>query len=191
MVGSQCILLTSTGTTYSKNIEILIWPDILSQGLCAIIKRYQQKFAMQIEYPVPWPYYIQNSTLLQYPCIFVVDNLRNILHFAPCNLHWHCIFLKMNRYGGIYDFASTPFVMVKRYHADVFFYCIVFFIIAILFYSILMWKLTWQKEQNNILRSHYLKMDKDLRFQIHVYHLSGPWEMWLQYQMNNLRPTDH
>ena len=43
--------------------------------------------------------YIQKSTTQQYPCIFVSNNLRNSIHFAPCNLHWRCIFQKMNRYG--------------------------------------------------------------------------------------------
>ena len=44
--GNQLIMLTLTGTTNSKNIEIFIRPDMLVQGLFAIINRYQKNFVV-------------------------------------------------------------------------------------------------------------------------------------------------
>ena len=64
--------------------------------------------------------FIQKSTILQYSCIFAVDSLSNIVHIAPCTLHWHWIFMRKKRYGAL---ASIPFVMVERYH-DSFMSCL-------------------------------------------------------------------
>ena len=89
----------------------------------------------------------KKSTILQYPCISVVDNLSNILHFAPCTMHWHCIFLKWTDMG-VYKLWLQPhlswwndimlmFLLYCIFHHGnkVLFYSILFY--SILFYSIL------------------------------------------------------
>ena len=48
------LFFKSNWTTKSRNIKIFIWPDILIQGLFAIINRYQEKSAEQMKYQVLW-----------------------------------------------------------------------------------------------------------------------------------------
>ena len=95
----------------------------------------------------------KKSTILQYPCISVVDNLSNILHFAPCTMHWHCIFLKWTDMG-VYKLWLQPhlswwndimlmFLLYCIFHHGnkVLFYSILFY--SILFYSILFYSKCW------------------------------------------------
>ena len=80
----------------------------------------------------------KQSTILQYPCISVVDNLSNILHFALCTLH-HALALYFLENEQIWGYISSGFNPIC--HGETIscwcFYYTVFFIMAIKFYSIL------------------------------------------------------
>ena len=72
--------------------------------------------------------YIQKSTILQYPCIFVVDNLSNILYLALA-----LYFPENEQIWGYISSGSNPICHCETISCSCF-YCTVFFILAVLLF---------------------------------------------------------